>query len=245
MDATATPQPPCLIGVVGGAPGAIVAVGTGSVGLARFVDGWERLVGGWGFGVGDEGSGAWLGLRAMQQAQRVLDGRASTGALAQAVWRAVWNAGSGPLAAAAGEPLATLADSRLEATANRQRAVIAAWCAGAGAGRYAATAPLVFDSAAVDTVAAQLLQRATAELAATAEALDPNGTLLLAITGSIGQRLAAQLPTALRARCVAPAGDSAQGALLALIADLAGRDNTTGTTTGTTTIATRCTEQAR
>ena len=207
MDATATPQPPCLIGVVGGAPGAIVAVGTGSVGLARFVDGWERLVGGWGFGVGDERSG--------------------------------------PLAAAAGEPLATLADSRLEATANRQRAVIAAWCAGAGAGRYAASAPLVFDSAAVDTVAAQLLQRATAELAATAEALDPNGTLLLAITGSIGQRLAAQLPTALRARCVAPAGDSAQGALLALIADLAGRDNTTGTTTGTTTIATRCTEQAR
>ena len=207
MDATATPQPPCLNGVDGGAPGAIVAVGTGSVGLARFADGRQRLVGGWGFGVGDERSG--------------------------------------PLAAAAGEPLATLADSRLEATANRQRAVIAAWCAGAGAGRYAASAPLVFDSAAVDTVAAQLLQRATAELAATAEALDPHGTLPLAITGSIGQRLAAQLPTALRARCVAPAGDSAQGALLALIADLAGRDNTTGTTTGTTTIATRCAEQAR
>ena len=201
MDAAATPQPPCLIGAHGGAPGAIVAVGTGSVGLARFADGRQRLVGGWGFGVGDEGRG--------------------------------------PLAAAAGVPLATLAASRLEATANRQRAVIAAWCAGAGAGRYPVLAPLVFDSAAADTVAAQLLQRATAE------ALDPHGTLPLAITGSIGQRLAAQLPTALRARCVAPAGDSAQGALLALIADLAGRDNTTGTTTGTTTIATRCAEQAR
>jgi len=223
-----------LHGAHGGAPGAVVAVGTGSVGLAKFADDRVRLIGGWGFGVGDEGSGGWLGLRAMQQAQRVLDGRACTGALAQAVWRSVGETASGPLALAAGDVLATMADSRFEAMAYRQRTLIAAWCAGAGAGRYATLAPLVFDSAAVDTVAARLLQRAAAELAAIAEALDPNGALPLAVTGSIGQRLAAQLPPALRARCVAPAGDSAQGALQALMADLAGRDNTAGSTTSAT-----------
>ncbi|OYU99011.1 MAG: ATPase, partial [Burkholderiales bacterium PBB5] len=75
-----------LLGAHAGRPGLILAAGTGSVGEALHADGRRVQVGGWGFGVGDEGSGAWLGLQAMREAHRALDGRAADGALARAVW---------------------------------------------------------------------------------------------------------------------------------------------------------------
>ena len=65
-----------LLGAHEGRPGAIVAAGTGSVGEALRRDGLRVAVGGWGFPVGDEGSGAWLGLRAMRETHRAIDGRA-------------------------------------------------------------------------------------------------------------------------------------------------------------------------
>src|SRR6185503_621643 len=68
-----------LVGAHEGRPGAIVVVGTGAVGEALHADGRRISVSGWGFPVGDEGSGAWLGLRAMREAQRALDGRAKAG----------------------------------------------------------------------------------------------------------------------------------------------------------------------
>src|SRR3982750_315024 len=78
-----------LMGAHAGRPGAIIAVGTGAVGEALHADGRRVAGSGGGFPVGDEGSGAWLGLRAMQIAHRALDGRAPAGTLAQAVWRRV------------------------------------------------------------------------------------------------------------------------------------------------------------
>ena len=52
-----------LVGASRGRPGVCLAVGTGSV--AHWVDrrGSHGMAGGWGFPVGDEGSGAWLGAR--------------------------------------------------------------------------------------------------------------------------------------------------------------------------------------
>lgn len=64
-----------LLGAHEGRPGAVLAVGTGSVGAALRADGVWRLVGGWGFPTGDEGSGAWLGQRALAHLQHVVDGR--------------------------------------------------------------------------------------------------------------------------------------------------------------------------
>jgi glucosamine kinase len=52
------------VGAHGGKDGAIVIVGTGSVGWA-IVEGRDHRVGGWGFPVSDEGSGAWLGCEAL------------------------------------------------------------------------------------------------------------------------------------------------------------------------------------
>lgn len=174
-----------LLGAHGGGPGMVLVAGTGSVGEALLADGRRRLVGGWGYPVGDEGSGAWLGLRAMALAQRAVDGRAEAGALAHAVRRA----------------------TGVDETAMR------AWCVAAGQARYAQLAPLVFEHEADDPAAADLIARAIDALAALAGALDPAGELPVALTGSVAERLAPRLPPALRARCVAPAGDAADGAL--------------------------------
>jgi glucosamine kinase len=63
------------IGAHGGRNGGIVIIGTGSVGFAM-VDGREIRVGGYGFPISDEGSGAELGLHAIRLALRANDGRA-------------------------------------------------------------------------------------------------------------------------------------------------------------------------
>jgi glucosamine kinase len=55
-------------------------VGTGSIGIAR-IKGHDLCVGGYGFPISDEGSGADLGLRAMRLALRSLDGRAEASQL--------------------------------------------------------------------------------------------------------------------------------------------------------------------
>ena len=64
----------CL-GAHAGRDGGIVIVGTGSVGFA-LVEGREFRVGGYGFPISDEGSGADLGLHAIRIALRAQDGRA-------------------------------------------------------------------------------------------------------------------------------------------------------------------------
>jgi len=174
-----------LIGAHGGAPGVVLAAGTGSVGEVLRANGERASAGGWGFPAGDEGSGAWLGLRAMALAQQALDGRARAAALARAVWRH------------------TAAD---EASLRR-------WLADAGQQRYAELAPLVFEHENADPAAAALLERAVGALEELALALDGSRTLPVAVVGSIGQRLAPRLNPALRARSVAPAGDAIDGAL--------------------------------
>jgi glucosamine kinase len=64
----------CL-GAHNGRDGGIVVLGTGSVGFAR-VQGRELRIGGYGFPISDEGSGADLGLKAVRLALRAHDGRA-------------------------------------------------------------------------------------------------------------------------------------------------------------------------
>jgi glucosamine kinase len=64
----------CL-GAHSGRDGGIVVLGTGSVGFAT-VKGRELRIGGYGFPIPDEGSGADLGLQAVRFALRAHDGRA-------------------------------------------------------------------------------------------------------------------------------------------------------------------------
>jgi len=88
-----------------------------------------------------------------------------------------------------------------------------AWCEKAGQHAYAGLAPLVFDTEAADTRAAQLLNDAARALGGIALALDPDGRLPLVVSGSIGGRLQLRLTPSIRARLVEPAGDAVDGAL--------------------------------
>lgn len=174
-----------LLGAHAGRPGVLVAAGTGSVGEVLHANGRRIIAGGWGFAIGDEGSGAWLGLRAMRLVHRALDGRAEAGPLARA----------------------------LMARCGDQREAVLAWAAHAGQHAHAALAPLVFDHEELDPAAATLIADAVDAIEELAAALDPAGALPLAIAGSIGRRLEPRLSPRTRARCVAPAGDAADGAL--------------------------------
>ncbi len=168
-----------------GLPGAMVAAGTGSVGEALYADGTRHQVSGWGFPVGDEGSGAWLGLRAVSHAQQVMDHRLPGSALATHIHQQCGN----------------------------HRDALQAWCASAGQNEYAQLARAVFESAASDPVAEQLLTEAATAIERMAAALDPQGALPLAIFGSVGRQLLPRLASATRARCIASPQDAVHGAL--------------------------------
>ncbi len=71
-------------GALGGEPGTVLAVGTGSVALGLAAGGALRQVDGWGPWLGDEGSGAWIGRAGLRSALRRLDGRGPATVLADA-----------------------------------------------------------------------------------------------------------------------------------------------------------------
>ena len=174
-----------LMGAHGGRPGAIVAIGTGSVGEALRLDGTRVEVGGWGFPAGDEASGAWMGLRAIGHVEQVLDGRAEGGELA----RDVVDACGG------------------------NRDAIQVWLGKATQTDYAGLARFVVAHGAVDPVAQAILEQAGRDVANIARALDPSGSLPLALCGGLGETLRLYLPAETLARCSPPHGDSALGAL--------------------------------
>ena len=172
-----------LLGAHGGRPGALLISGTGSVAEALLEDGSHRMTGGWGWQIGDEGSGAWLGQQAMKVAQAAYDDRAPRGTLADSVY-----AVTGPT-----------------------REDLLAYCAQAGQAGYAALARLVFESDASDPAAAAILDAGARALEEVATALHP--TLPLALAGSIALRLAPRFSAALQSRRVEPQGDAVTGAL--------------------------------
>jgi glucosamine kinase len=185
-----------LMGAHGGAPGAIVAIGTGSVGEVLRPDGTRVEVGGWGFPAGDEASGGWIGLRAIGHIEQVLDGRREGSAFA---------------------------DSVIEACGGTRdagrRDAIQAWLGKASQTAYASLAPLVLRHAG-DPVARTILNDAGQEVAAIAHALDPTGDLPLALCGGLGAALRDFLPSGLLVRTVPPQGDSAAGALRMIMKEI-------------------------
>lgn len=68
------------LGALGGAGGAVVALGTGAIAVGSDGRGTWRRVDGWGHLLGDRGGGAWLGRRALEAALRTHDGVDDAGA---------------------------------------------------------------------------------------------------------------------------------------------------------------------
>ncbi len=73
----------------GDAAGVLLVSGTGSVAFARALDGRLERCGGWGPVLGDEGSGAWIGRRAMSVITAARDGREPETALEGAILTAL------------------------------------------------------------------------------------------------------------------------------------------------------------
>ncbi|MBS0565362.1 MAG: ATPase [Proteobacteria bacterium] len=73
-----------VIGALGGADGAVAAVGTGSF-VGRSLGGRVATLGGRGFLLGDQASGAWLGKRLLQETMLAADGLRGHSGLSRAV----------------------------------------------------------------------------------------------------------------------------------------------------------------
>jgi glucosamine kinase len=64
-----------LQAAIGDAPGIVVVSGTGSIAYGRNARGEAARAGGWGYVLGDEGSGYWIGRLALRAVVRHADGR--------------------------------------------------------------------------------------------------------------------------------------------------------------------------
>lgn len=181
-----------VLGAHAGQPGAIIALGTGSVGEVKLANGRHIEMGGWGFPSGDESSGAWMGLRAANHLQQVLDGRVPANAFADAVAQAC-GAGDG--------------------APDRRRDALQNWLAKATPTIYAQLARAVLHHGESNPTARAILLEAGREVEVLANALDASGTLPIALCGGLGAPLCPYLPPAILRRAVAPQGDSAAGAL--------------------------------
>ncbi|HUR92211.1 MAG TPA: BadF/BadG/BcrA/BcrD ATPase family protein, partial [Gemmatimonadaceae bacterium] len=106
-----------------GGAGIILIAGTGSIAHGRGPAGQRSRCGGWGPRVGDEGSGAWIGRRALGIVAAAHDGR---------------------------EPATTLTGAILTATQLNEPDDLIRWAEVADARTLALLAPVVFSAAATD-----------------------------------------------------------------------------------------------
>ncbi|OYX41091.1 MAG: hypothetical protein B7Z02_16900 [Rhodobacterales bacterium 32-67-9] len=66
-------RPTTIAGALGANDGAVAAIGTGSF-IGRQAGGTVSGIGGWGFYIGDQASGAWLGRRCLEEVMLAVDG---------------------------------------------------------------------------------------------------------------------------------------------------------------------------
>ena len=174
-----------VLGAHGGAPGLIVALGTGSIAAALDAAGECHIAGGYGFPSGDEASGAWLGMRALAYAQQALDGRV---------------------------PCDALADALLGETGAPDRDTLVQWSCDANQTAYARLAPIVFEHRA-HPFAHALIAQAGDEIGKMIDALDPRHALPVTLCGGLADALAPAVPARHAPRLRSPLEDSAHGAL--------------------------------
>lgn len=177
-------RPTALAGALGAADGALLAVGTGIVAIKRDAD-QIRSVGGWGFQLADQGSGAWLGRAALEQVLLCHDGMARHSDLTR-----------------------TLLDT-FDTDPNK----IVAFSLAATPGDYARFAPEIIAAADSGDPNGQGLMAAGAKhLLRYLQGLEaPPGTPLC-LTGGIGPHYAAYLPRDVLQGRMAPLGNALDGA---------------------------------
>jgi glucosamine kinase len=173
------------IGAHGARDGGIVIVGTGSVGFA-VVGGREFRVGGYGFPISDEGSGADVGLHAIRLALRAYDDRAVDSNLTRDVMTRFHN-----------EPFEAVT-----------------WMDRATATDYATFAPLVLRHAdAGDPVARRIVRDAAEQIDELVRRLAECGASRIALLGGLASSIEPWLAPDVQRRLVPIEGDAVDGAL--------------------------------
>jgi N-acetylglucosamine kinase-like BadF-type ATPase len=144
-------------------PGIVVSAGTGSVAVGRDRSGKRHRIGGYGWQMGDEGSGYAIGRASLGAVSRAKDGRS---------------------------PNTALSDRLLKATRSADFDALVRWAAGASPAEVAALAPHVLEVAAAgDPLAQGIADYAARELSQLAICLLPKMDLTppvrVAITGGL------------------------------------------------------------
>ena len=173
-------------GAHSGADGAIVIAGTGSIGIGE-VEGTAIRVGGYGFPVSDEGSGADLGLQAIRLALRAQDGRVPRSALLDEVMR-------------------RFQDDPFE---------VIGWMDRASATDYATLAPLVLRHADMgDRAARGIVQGAADQIDELVRALFDRGAPRVSLLGGLSSVIEPWLAPDVRRRLKPADGDAVSGAIV-------------------------------
>lgn len=174
------------VGAFGGGDGGIVISGTGSIGFA-LVGGERHMVGGWGFQLGDHGSGAWVGHHAVRRAALALDGLLQPTRLIE-------------------EILARTGQNRLD---------LSRWSEQARPKDYAQFAPIVFDCAAKGDVQGMMIViEGAAAISNLGRALLARGAKTICLLGGLAKAYPPYLDADVRRALAEPEADAVDGAIM-------------------------------
>ncbi len=174
-----------VAGALGTHDGTVIGIGTGSF-LARQSQQGIQLIGGYGFQVGDEASGAWLGRRLLQTCLHVLDGILPP------------------------TPLTAACLAKFE----RGAADVLRFVSAAKPAEFGQLAPMVTAAAQQnDPHARSLLSEGADYICAGLTALGRKPGELVCLTGSVAPHYTTFLPTDITDAMSPPQGDAIEGAL--------------------------------
>ena len=174
------------VGAFAGGDGGIVIAGTGSIGFAA-INGVRHMVGGWGFALGDHGSGAWLGHHAVRRAALAIDGLLQPTPIIE-------------------EVLSRVGHNRFD---------LSRWSEKATPKDYAEMAPLVFECAAKgDVVGMTIVIEGAAAISSLGRALLARGAGKLCLLGGLSQVYPPYLDADVKKALTAPGADALDGAIM-------------------------------
>ncbi|MER8660941.1 N-acetylglucosamine kinase [Mesorhizobium sp. M1148] len=174
-----------LEGAVGSGDGAMAILGTGTAYMAR-KGGTSRAIGGWGFQVGDQGSGARIGRDLLEQTLLAHDGV---------------------------RPRSALTDSMMAIFRNNPEDVVE-FTTNAKPGDFGGFAPKVFEHAEKgDSVANWIVDKSVADVEASLHALDLSDDAPLCLLGGLAPLYGPRLSQRYQALLKAPLDDALGGAV--------------------------------
>lgn len=178
-------RPAAVEGALGGGNGFVLSVGTGTI-AARNDAGVLRFVGGWGFQVGDQGSAAWLGRRALEETLLAHDKMRLSSALTASILEQF----------------------------DRDPAALVQFSLASGPADYGAFAPSVVKAAEQgDDVGLLLMREGVGFLQRALSALGYQPGDALCLMGGVGRHYASYLDEGFTRALVAPKSSSLMGAL--------------------------------